>query len=350
MIKSVFIENFQSHKSTKLEFDPGVNVIIGPSDSGKSAVLRAMLWGITNKPGGDSFCSNWKGNTAVDIELENEVISREKGKENLYIVSPEDAPSIEFKAFGAGVPEEIENLFNVSDINIQRQMDAPFLLSSSAGEVGRILNQAVRLDIIDIALKNIARTKKQEQNLLLNAQSTISSKQEELEKYKWLPLAEGCIAKLESLSRQIQQTTDQILDVSHVVKDINTIDITLEGASAILAYSQKVDDLIVLDKDISAQTDLWNNIDAVRRDIVENEKKLELLSKLIKAEKKVNELVKTQQDYDELDLRYEGLTFATDNIDRVKEEIQMAKENNAKLQKEFELIMPDVCPLCGKGD
>ena len=57
-----------------------------------------------------------------------------------------------------------------------------------------------------------------------------------------------------------------------------------------------------------------------------------------------------QQDYDELDLQYEKLTFATDNIDRVKEEMQMAKGNNSKLQKEFELIMPDVCPLCGRGD
>ena len=45
-IKLVYIEivNFQSHANTKLNFDEGVNVIIGPSDSGKTAVIRAMKW------------------------------------------------------------------------------------------------------------------------------------------------------------------------------------------------------------------------------------------------------------------------------------------------------------------
>jgi chromosome segregation ATPase len=42
MIKSVRVENFQSHKSTNLKFNSGVNVIYGLSDSGKSAFVRAL--------------------------------------------------------------------------------------------------------------------------------------------------------------------------------------------------------------------------------------------------------------------------------------------------------------------
>jgi len=44
MINSLTIQNFQSHKNTTLEFDNGINIIIGQSDSGKTAIIRALNW------------------------------------------------------------------------------------------------------------------------------------------------------------------------------------------------------------------------------------------------------------------------------------------------------------------
>jgi DNA repair protein SbcC/Rad50 len=43
-INKVRIENFQSHEDTLMEFHKGLNVITGPSDHGKSAVMRAIKW------------------------------------------------------------------------------------------------------------------------------------------------------------------------------------------------------------------------------------------------------------------------------------------------------------------
>jgi exonuclease SbcC len=42
VIKRFDLVDFQSHKETHLEFVEGLNVIIGPSDSGKSSVVRAL--------------------------------------------------------------------------------------------------------------------------------------------------------------------------------------------------------------------------------------------------------------------------------------------------------------------
>lgn len=42
MIKALIAENFQSHKSTKLIFCEGINVIYGPSHSGKSSIVRVF--------------------------------------------------------------------------------------------------------------------------------------------------------------------------------------------------------------------------------------------------------------------------------------------------------------------
>ena len=70
MIKSIQIKNIQSHKDTSLEFSPGINAIVGSSNNGKSAVLRALYWARYNRPlGTDTLLSHWavdkKGNQMV---------------------------------------------------------------------------------------------------------------------------------------------------------------------------------------------------------------------------------------------------------------------------------------------
>ena len=38
-IEKVILENFQSHKYTVLDFTKGLNSIVGPTDSGKTAIF-----------------------------------------------------------------------------------------------------------------------------------------------------------------------------------------------------------------------------------------------------------------------------------------------------------------------
>lgn len=51
----LLIENFQSHEQTEVFFTEGLNVFVGPSDSGKSAILRALRWVLYNEPKGTDF-------------------------------------------------------------------------------------------------------------------------------------------------------------------------------------------------------------------------------------------------------------------------------------------------------
>ena len=71
MIDKISIKNFQSHPNTELELDPGINVITGSSDNGKTSIFRALYWIIYNRPSGNSFISNWikdeKGNIKKEV-------------------------------------------------------------------------------------------------------------------------------------------------------------------------------------------------------------------------------------------------------------------------------------------
>ncbi len=57
---------YQAHDPFALDFDPLVTVLIGPSDAGKSSLLRALRWLATNRPEGDSFVP-WGGTKASAV-------------------------------------------------------------------------------------------------------------------------------------------------------------------------------------------------------------------------------------------------------------------------------------------
>jgi exonuclease SbcC len=157
VIHQLTLSNFQSHAESVLDFHPGVNVIIGPSDSGKTAIIRALRWIAENQPGGDGYRRHDTKTTKAALTVEGPdaaphtvTRAREGKRGNAYHISTSPDP---YKALGkGGVPDDIKALLDLGPINLQHQHDPPFLLSSNAGEVGRILNQIVRLEEMDHAI------------------------------------------------------------------------------------------------------------------------------------------------------------------------------------------------------
>lgn len=54
-ITCLHVENFQNHRNTRLSFSPGLNVIVGEAEQGKSALIRALAWLFFNQPPGADF-------------------------------------------------------------------------------------------------------------------------------------------------------------------------------------------------------------------------------------------------------------------------------------------------------
>jgi DNA repair protein SbcC/Rad50 len=150
MIKQLNIQNFQSHKDTSLAFDSGVNVITGKSDSGKTAIIRALRKLIWNRPGGESFCSHWGGDTEIRLYADPDYVSRTVGKDNRYQLN-----ETKFSAFGQSVPEEIIKALNINEVNLQMQFDQPFLITETPGAVAQHFNQVAHLEKIDQSIKQI---------------------------------------------------------------------------------------------------------------------------------------------------------------------------------------------------
>lgn len=84
------ISNFQSIGQAKLEFEPGINLLVGQSNSGKTAILRAIKSVLTNPSRAKTFIKHNKDKACVEITFENNDISwARSAKSSSYIINDE---------------------------------------------------------------------------------------------------------------------------------------------------------------------------------------------------------------------------------------------------------------------
>jgi len=150
MLQKLTIQDFQSHKSTVVELVSGVNVFVGSSDAGKTAILRSIYWILKNRPLGEGFIHHGSNEVAVKTvwgkEDKNLDVGRKRNKtENLYSLSGYE----DFTAFGTSPPKEVLEAINLSDINLQRQFSPYFLVMDSPGVVAKYIKSATGLAEID---------------------------------------------------------------------------------------------------------------------------------------------------------------------------------------------------------
>ena len=157
---SIKLTDFQAHEALEVRFAPGITTIIGPTDKGKSSILRALGWVAQNNIAGEEFIREGAKEASVRLVVtdgkRSHTIVRSKGKENSYSLDGK-----KLVAFGQGVPRDIAELLQLNEINFQLQHDAPFWFSETAGEVSRKLNTVIDLAIIDQALSNVGAAVRQ---------------------------------------------------------------------------------------------------------------------------------------------------------------------------------------------
>lgn len=212
MINNIEIQNFQSHADTILNFHEGLNIIIGESNSGKSAILRALRFVIENKPSGDSFIRKGQKECSVSLMIEDkDYIIRNKGKENLYILNGQ-----EYRAFNQDVPEEIKQVINFNDINIQKQLDSPFLLSETSGEIAKFFNRVFNLEKIDSSQQKVKSKHSDTKKRVSILEEDLKEDQEKLKSFDWVEQAEKkieCLVEDEKIISYMQEEKETIQDI-----------------------------------------------------------------------------------------------------------------------------------------
>ena len=332
MISAVRLTNFQCHSDLLVELDEHVTVIIGPSDSGKSAVIRALRWAALNVPVGCMIRDGAK-QAKVELTVDGRKIVRSRGSENAYSLDGK-----EFRAFRSDVPSDIATLLNLTDANFQSQHDPLYWFSSTAGDVSRQLNAVVNLNVIDRTLSEATREVNRCKTILENAEENLTRSVAEKDDLQWVEEADVDLKQVEGLEKSLDE---------------------LKRRSSILAEVTKTaiakSDGVVLTKGIAVDSETMLG-------------KMIVLGKAAKARTELDKLIvsaieaRVKKDIEIPDLSVLGtiVELLKDRAARTKElskllnEVWLADENRGttkmqsdKAQDELARKSEGICPLCG---
>ena len=76
------IRNFQIISKADLEFEKGINIIVGASGNGKSSILRAIRTLLLNSSGSQKFIKHDTDSTLITVEYNNNVIEWKRTQKN----------------------------------------------------------------------------------------------------------------------------------------------------------------------------------------------------------------------------------------------------------------------------
>lgn len=345
MIKQLSISNFQSHKNSTLDFVDGTNIIIGNSDSGKSTIIRALKWAIWNRPQGDSIRSWWGGKTSVELFTDDVHLVRSKDKEEEYILG-----DTHFKAFKTEVPKEIQDSLNMSETNLQQQLDEPYLLSSSSGEVAQHFNKIAKLDKIDKGLQNVNRAIREFENGIRYKKDDADKLTEEIKQFDHLDKFEADVEILETMDANYLNLIKSEAKLENLIVNIKDKEAEIREASTILKSEKDVNNLLNLYEEKKKRIKERENLRILIDDISIVQNSIDVASADIKAEKTVNEILNLYKEKNLLVETFRGLYKTLSSAVSISGSIKKKVAEIASLEAEFEKALPQgsVCPICNQ--
>lgn len=344
MINKLSINNFQSHKNTEIELNEGVNVFVGPSDSGKTAIIRAIRWLLENRPLGDEFKSHWGGTVSVSVNIDNAFILRQKGKSiNRYVVDDE-----EFKAMGTIVPDEISKLFNMSSINTQFQLDPPFLLASSSGEVAEFFNKLVNLNDIEISQKNISSQLRKVNWQIVLAKEQLEAKQNDLQSFNYINTAEETLNTLNAITEQITKSQGTYISLEETLNLIYELNLSISEKTKLISYDNLIATAINKLFYIKNKKEEIELLNTTINKILLSENVIKESEKLMAHEEQINSLKMLESEIKNKSELLIELGKALSAFNETQKKINSIQERLTTAEKEFNKLMPDICPLCGQ--
>ena len=358
MILKLNISNFQSHKDTTLTFSPGVNVIVGQSDSGKTAILRALRWLIWNRPNGEAFRSDWGGTTSVEIVIperhsiesgthkdQTTLMRLKSTQNNQYLLNGTDHV---YKAFGSSVPEEVQKVLNIDDTNLQKQFDSPFLISNTPGEVAAYFNKIAHLDQIDRSTSSVNSSISSLNSKKKLDDIRLKKLQESALQFEYLDKFEIDLENLEQMAAdqiKIIQSKNGLQDILHQIAEVEE---HIHDQAWIFDYESAVDSILKMYADKEAA---WVDLDELQgtwSEIGSIESEIEYVGMQTKLLPSVEAILILYDDRHQLTNDLYKLEDAVSGLSSVSKRLSEMEVLLEEKETIFHDNMPDECPLCGE--
>ena len=357
------LENFQSISKGELIFHTGTNVIIGQSNSGKSATFRALKACLSNSSGSQRFIKKGTSQSSVMLEYNgNQIIWKRTPKESSYIVNGETylktGKSNAFK-----IVEDTGFALDSNDtiMNIEEELQLPFPFGMSDSDLFKLYENVFCISdsaIILKAAKGVEDKTKVEITTIENDIIKNENKLKELLEFK----NTIDLGKLKNMKSELADKNNRILDLKDglpiIKKALKVQNIKLE--------EKTFEDLLPEYKDSRSLKKTVNQLKRLHhvakdlKEIVQPKgislveyQNLRQLSDTIRVLNNLEGLSVPTKDFKSQIEAYSDLKNYLNDIKSIKRNIKLKKEQLEKVESKVKGIEAKlgefkVCPLCHK--
>lgn len=386
----VSVKDFQIVKSASLEFVPGLTVILGESNNGKSALFRAIKSCIYNEPGTTNVRMGCK-NYMVGIEHKGHKVILQKGENSLYLIDGQ-----QYNKIGRVQVPEVANALGITALNINDttekinfwdQMEKPFLLDRNSSDLFRFIVDSGEDDNLNTTLRSMVSDKNSlntEKNLkegsittlkeqIKNMETLLAGSEEKINLCENIisfgPMVSSLLTKTTTITNItnsttiIKETTDIINKRTEIKRELedklNTISYNISKKEQLVERTQKYNTLseqiTTLDKQLANKTDYKEKLATLDKNITLKAKLTEITAKISETQRLINNtnINKIEVSVNQTTVnKLSTLKGVIERIQKLQEQQRTIIESMNKLHEEIEPTLKEyntieVCPYCG---
>ena len=251
------IKNYQIIKNGELTFRPGITLITGPSNNGKSSIFKAYKQLIYNLSG-NTYINQFADKCTLTLTNDKYSIEYNKTKtKSSYDITefyPDDYENrIHIDKLGANQIDKIKEITKIDKAmgyNFWDQLEKPFLISETNREQFLLLQESpISSNLINIQENIKSDIKSLKDNLLIN-QGSLNVLTEDITKYE----------NILKFSGEANDLSDKVKNLANSDLKITKIESGLAKLNSAAIELEKINDVadITIDFSVTALVDRFN--------------------------------------------------------------------------------------------
>jgi exonuclease SbcC len=217
-LKHVKITGYQGIEQAEIDLHDGINVFVGPTDSGKSSLVRALRDFFYNTVG-DFFVTVGKKKAVVEVDG---VRWEKSSKDNRYVIGDQV-----YEKVGRGVvPEEVQQKTGVREVefgegvvkrlNISEQFGNEFIISDKASDNAKVVGGLSGIGIVFNALRDSTSELQKAKRNLGTLEDREKEADEKVRSFDYLKKVTAFVQKIGENIEKIQEKTNLFDDLSQL--------------------------------------------------------------------------------------------------------------------------------------
>lgn len=242
-LSRIEIRNFQSLRRVDLDLGQ-FTVIVGPSSSGKSALMRACR-ALASNVRGSSVITRGQKRAAITARLDHRTVTLERSETSgLYRLSDGQGSELTYTKLNGGVPEAITNSLRIApvpangtSVNFASQFDRPYLLDDSGANVARTLGELTNVNTIFEAVRLANKKRLAASSLLKIRRADLDATKSKLAGFECLAERLVAVDLAEQMQRHAIRLREDLSDLEGNLKELNSAQSLLGEAQAVARHA-----------------------------------------------------------------------------------------------------------------